>query len=125
MPNSSATDRIRLLKPSTLILVAAVAVGLLWLTFHHEEDFVHDTENPDMVSANYAELLLAARPDDGELRVQLIEALTHLGDFERARRHLREWPNPDPQQLQFYSLETEALAVLASGSAEAMPAITG
>lgn len=123
MPNSSATDRIRLLKPSTLILVAAVAVGLLWLTFHHEEDFVHDTENPDMVSANYAELLLAARPDDGELRVQLIEALTHLGDFERARRHLREWPNPDPQQLQFYSLETEALAVLASGSAEAMPAM--
>lgn len=121
MPNSSATEKTHLLKPSTLIVAAAVAAGLLWLTFHDEEDFLPDTKQPDVVSANYAELLLAARPDDSKLRVQLIEVLNDLGEYERARQHLQEWSNPDPLLFEYYSLETDALSLLASGSVEAMP----
>lgn len=86
--NASATKSRRLLNPWALAVVAVAVGGLLWLTFQREEVFQPDGREPDAVSANYAELLLAAHPDDDHLRLQLVDLLIRLGDYPKARLHL-------------------------------------
>ena len=112
MHDSSATKSIRLLKPWTLLLAAGAVGGLLLLTYHGEEVFLPDGQQPDAVSANYAELLLAAHPEDAKLRLELIQLLIDLGEYERAARHLRDWEHPDAAQVAYYQLEIEILQAL-------------
>ena len=71
MLSSSATKNSRLLNPWALAVVAVAVGGLLWATFQRESVFQPDGREPDAVSANYAELLLTAHPDDDHLRLQL------------------------------------------------------
>ncbi|MFJ7284886.1 tetratricopeptide repeat protein [Pseudomonas sp. NPDC099000] len=107
--NSSATKSSRLLNPWALAVVAVAVGGLLWLTFQREEVFQPDGREPDAVSANYAELLLAAHPDDDHLRLQLVDLLIRLGDYPKARQHLENWPKPVVELQAYYRLELDAL----------------
>ncbi|SDN39649.1 Tetratricopeptide repeat-containing protein [Pseudomonas arsenicoxydans] len=107
--NSSVTKSRRLLNPWALAVVAVAVGGLLWLTFQREEVFQPDGREPDAVSANYAELLLAAHPDDDRLRLQLVDLLIRLGDYAKARQHLESWPKPAPELQAYYRLELDAL----------------
>ena len=107
--NSSATKSSRLLNPWTLAVVAVAVGGILWLTFQREEVFQPDGREPDAVSANYAELLLSAHPDDDHLRLQLVDLLIRLGDYTKARQHLENWPTPMPELQAYYRLELDAL----------------
>lgn len=113
--NSSATKNSRLLNPWALAVVAVAVGGLLWATFQREEVFQPDGREPDAVSANYAELLLTAHPEDDHLRLQLIDLLIRLGDYAKARQHLESWPKPDLQLQAYYRLELDALEA-ANGS---------
>ena len=107
--NASATKSRRLLNPWALAVVAVAVGGLLWLTFQREEVFQPDGREPDAVSANYAELLLAAHPDDDHLRLQLVDLLIRLGDYPKARLHLENWPKPVVELQAYYRLELDAL----------------
>jgi hypothetical protein len=107
--NSSVTKSSRLLNPWALAVVAVAVGGLLWLTFQREEVFQPDGREPDAVSANYAELLLAAHPEDDHLRLQLVDLLIRLGDYAKARQHLESWPKPAPELQAYYRLELDAL----------------
>lgn len=118
MRDSSATKSVRLLKPWALILAAAAVGGLLLLTYHGEEVFLPDGQRPDAVSANYAELLLAAHPEDVGLRQELIQLLIDLSEYARARRHLLDWQQPDPLLAGYYQLEIDALTALHGGTEE-------
>ncbi|TFY91922.1 biofilm formation protein PelB [Pseudomonas nabeulensis] len=115
MVNSSATKNNRLLNPWALAVVAVAVGGLLWATFQREEVFQPDGREPDAVSANYAELLLTAHPDDDRLRLQLVDLLIRLGDYTKAREHVDAWPKPQPEIQAYYRLELDAL-VAANGS---------
>jgi len=109
MVSSSATKSSRLLNPWTLAVVAVAVGGILWLTFQREEVFQPDGREPDAVSANYAELLLSAHPDDDHLRLQLVDLLIRLGDYAKARQHLENWPTPQFGLQAYYRLELDAL----------------
>ncbi|SED99729.1 tetratricopeptide repeat protein [Pseudomonas migulae] len=111
MVSSSATKTksSRLLNPWALAVVATAVGGLLWATFQQEEVFQPDGREPDAVSANYAELLLTAHPDDDHLRLQLVDLLIRLGDYAKARQHLENWPAPIPDVQAYYRLELDAL----------------
>lgn len=109
MVNSSATKSSRLLNPWALAVVAVAVGGLLWATFQREEVFQPDGREPDAVSANYAELLLTAHPDDDHLRLQLVDLLIRLGDYTKARQHVDAWPKPQPEIQAYYRLELDAL----------------
>ena len=109
MVNSSATKSSRLLNPWALAVVAVAVGGLLWATFQREEVFQPDGREPDAVSANYAELLLTAHPDDDHLRLQLVDLLIRLGDYTKARQHVDAWPKPQPELQAYYRLELDAL----------------
>lgn len=114
MANSSATKpsatiNKRLLNPWVLAVVAVAAGGLLWATFQREEVFQPDGREPDAVSANYAELLLTAHPEDDRLRLQLVDLLIRLGDYTKARTHLESWPKPVPEVQAYYRLELDAM----------------
>ncbi|KTB59911.1 tetratricopeptide repeat protein [Pseudomonas sp. MAFF 301514] len=115
MVNSSATKSSRLLNPWALAVVAVAVGGLLWATFQREEVFQPDGREPDAVSANYAELLLTAHPDDDHLRLQLVDLLIRLGDYTKARQHVDAWPTPQPEIQAYYRLELDAL-IAASGN---------
>ena len=78
MPDSPAPKSVHLLKPWTLVLAALVVGGLLLLTYNGEDVFRPDGQQPDAVSANYAELLLKAHPEDASLRQELIRLLLSL-----------------------------------------------
>ncbi|MHC8365153.1 tetratricopeptide repeat protein [Pseudomonas sp. ZT5P21] len=105
---ASATKSSRLLNPGALAVVAVAVGGLLWATFQREEVFQPDGREPDAVSANYAELLLTAHPDDDRLRIQLVDLLIRLGDYTKARQHLEAWPRPEPEIQAYYRLELDA-----------------
>ncbi|MFU2327314.1 tetratricopeptide repeat protein [Pseudomonas sp. NFX98] len=107
--NSSVTKSSRLLNPWALAVVAVAVGGLLWATFQREEVFQPDGREPDAVSANYAELLLTAHPEDDHLRLQLVDLLIRLGDYTKARQHLENWPEPNVQLQAYYRLELDAL----------------
>ena len=97
MVSSSASKNSRLLNPWALAVVGVAVGGLLWATFQREEVFQPDGREPDAVSANYAELLLTAHPDDDALRLQLVDLLIRLGDYPKARKHTwtvgpSQWP---------------------------------
>ena len=106
MRTSSAT-KTRLLNPWALILVAAAAGAVFWLGFQKEEVFHPDGRQPDLVSANYAQLLLREHPDNAVLRIQLVELLLKLGDYKGAGQQLDEWPKPDPALQAYYRLEVD------------------
>ncbi|MDZ5433345.1 tetratricopeptide repeat protein [Pseudomonas fluorescens] len=107
--NPSVTKSTRLLNPWALAVVAVAVGGLLWATFQREEVFQPDGREPDAVSANYAELLLTAHPEDDHLRLQLIDLLIRLGEYPKARQHLENWPKPNLQLQAYYRLELDAL----------------
>ena len=107
--NASVTKGSRLLNPWALAVVAVTVGGLLWATFQREEVFQPDGREPDAVSANYAELLLTAHPEDDRLRLQLIDLLIRLGDYPKARQHLENWPKPNQELQAYYRLELDAL----------------
>ncbi|MEX5550881.1 tetratricopeptide repeat protein [Pseudomonas pergaminensis] len=115
MVSSSATKNSRLLNPWALAVVAVAVGGLLWATFQRESVFQPDGREPDAVSANYAELLLTAHPDDDRLRLQLVDLLIRLGDYAKAREHIEAWPTPQLETQAYYRLELDAL-VAASGN---------
>ena len=115
MVNSSATKSSRLLNPWALAVVAVAVGGLLWATFQREEVFQPDGREPDAVSANYAELLLTAHPEDDRLRLQLVDLLIRLGDYAKAREHVDAWPKPQPEIQAYYRLELDAL-IAANGN---------
>ena len=115
MRGSSATETTRLLNPWALAAVALAVSGLLWATFEREQAFAPDERAPDAVSANYAELLLAAHPEDDQLRVQLVQLLIQLGDYPKARLHLDNWAEPQPALQAFYRLELDALEATKAG----------
>ncbi len=123
MVSSSATKSSRLLNPWALAVVAVGVGGLLWATFQREELFQPDGRQPDAVSANYAELLLTAHPDDDRLRLQLVELLMRLGDYTRARQHLQAWPTPQAETQGYYGLELDALAAISSNDLIAQQAL--
>ena len=83
MRNDPAPKNSRLLNPWALAAVAIAVGGVLWATFQREAVFQPDGREPDAVSANYAELLLAAHPEDDRLRLQLVDLLIRLGDYPR------------------------------------------
>ncbi|MPQ67664.1 MULTISPECIES: tetratricopeptide repeat protein [unclassified Pseudomonas] len=125
MPNSSATKAksTRLLNPWALLLVA-IAVGvLLWATFHNEEAFRPKGGAPDEVSASYAEVLLAAHPQNSELRTQLLDLLIQLGEYPRAEKHLADWPQADSTLQTYYRLQLDALALNNSSDSPALQAL--
>jgi hypothetical protein len=115
MVSSSATKNNRLLNPWALAVVAVAVGGLLWATFQREEVFQPDGREPDAVSANYAELLLTAHPEDEHLRLQLIDLLIRLGDYAKARKYVENWPDPKVELQAYYRLELDALEA-ATGS---------
>ena len=123
MVSSSATKNSRLLNPWALAVVAVAVGGLLWATFQREEVFQPDGRQPDAVSANYAELLLTAHPDDDHLRLQLVDLLIRLGDYTKARKHLDAWPKPQPETQAYYRLELDALVVESSNDLIAQQAL--
>ena len=127
MPNSSATKAkapsARLLNPWALLLVA-IAVGvLLWATFRNEEAFRPKGGQPDEVSASYAEVLLAAHPENNELRTQLLDLLIQLGDYPKAEKYLAQWQRPDPALKAYYRLQLDALALNNSTDSSALQAL--
>lgn len=123
MANSSATKNSRLLNPWALAVVAVTVGGLLWATFQREEVFQPDGGEPDAVSANYAELLLTAHPDNDHLRLQLIDLLIGLGDYTKARQHLEAWPAPVAPVQAYYRLELDALEAANSDDASVREAL--
>ncbi|QZI67914.1 tetratricopeptide repeat protein [Pseudomonas protegens] len=125
MPNSSATKapRARLLNPWALLVVAIVVGILLWATYRNEDAFRPKGGQPDEVSASYAEVLLAAHPDNNELRTQLLDLLIQLGDYPRAEKHLAQWPQPDPTLKAYYRLQLDALALNNSTDSAALQAL--
>ncbi|MDQ0651264.1 tetratricopeptide repeat protein [Pseudomonas cedrina] len=123
MVSSSATKNTRLLNPWALAVVAVAVGGLLWATFQREEVFQPDGRQPDAVSANYAELLLTAHPDDDHLRLQLVDLLIRLGDYTKARQHLEAWPKPQPETQAYYRLELDALVADSSNDLIAQRAL--
>ena len=113
MRNSSASKPVRLVSPWTLAFSAAAIGGVLVLTYNSEDVFLpDDLERADDVSASYAEVLLASRPEDDKLRMDLVQLLVDLGQYSRARRHLLGWENPDLIQLEYYRLKIDALSAL-------------
>ncbi|HDZ57381.1 MAG TPA: tetratricopeptide repeat protein [Pseudomonas xinjiangensis] len=118
MRNSSASKPVSLLRPWTLALSTAAMGGLLVLTYNSEEVFLPDGQRPDAVSANYAELLLSARPGDVTLRLELVELLVELAQYDRARLHLLNWPEPDPLLAEYYRLTIDGLVALHAGDAQ-------
>ncbi|WDH20030.1 tetratricopeptide repeat protein [Pseudomonas chlororaphis] len=125
MPNSSATKapRARLLNPWALLLVAMVVGVLLWATYRNEDTFRPTLGPPDEVSASYAEVLLAAHPENNELRTQLLDLLIQLGDYPRAEKHLGQWPQADPALKSYYRLQLDALALTNSTDSAALQAL--
>lgn len=123
MVSSSATKNSRLLNPWALAVVAVAVGGLLWATFQREEVFQPDGREPDAVSANYAELLLTAHPEDDHLRLQLVELLIRLGDYAKARQHVNNWPKPIPDLQAYYRLELDALEASRNGDLIAQHAL--
>lgn len=115
MRSSSATDNPRLLNHWTLLVVALVAGVVLWATLQKEEVFAPNGQGADEVSAGYAEVLLGAYPNKQKLRMQLLDLLLQLGDFERAQRHLDDWPSPDRNLHAFYQLAHDAQVLSAAG----------
>lgn len=107
--SSSVSKSNRLLNPWALTVVAVAVGGILWATFQREEVFQPDGREPDAVSANYAELLLAAHPSDDHLRLQLVDLLIRLGDYTKARQYLESWPNPALEVQAYYRLALDAL----------------
>jgi hypothetical protein len=107
----SAHNRIRLLNPLALLVVSGALGGLLWFNFQDEKVFAPGDREPDEVSLNYAQLLLAAHPEDWQLRVRLIEQLLQVGDYATARQHLLQWPQPDPIMQGFYLAQIDALSL--------------
>ncbi|MEF9673419.1 tetratricopeptide repeat protein, partial [Pseudomonas sp. PCH446] len=102
----------------------AVAVGvLLWATFHNEEAFRPKGGAPDEVSASYAEVLLAAHPQNSELRTQLLDLLIQLGEYPRAEKHLADWPQADSTLKTYYRLQLDALALNTSSDSAALRAL--
>ena len=123
MVSSSATKNSRLLNPWALAVVTLTVGGLLWATFQREEVFHPDGRQPDAVSANYAELLLKAHPEDDRLRLELVDWLIRLGDYTKARQHLEAWPKPQPQTQAYYRLELDALVATGSNDLIAQQAL--
>ena len=123
MPNSSAIKKTRLLNPWALGVVATAVGGLLWMTFQQESVFRPDERQPDEVSANYAELLLTAHPQDDALRIKLLDLLMTLGDYPRARKHLNQWPHPNTTVAQLYALHLDALDLPQGGDQAARTAL--
>ena len=118
MPDSPAPKSVHLLKPWTLVLAALVVGGLLLLTYNGEDVFRPDGQQPDAVSANYAELLLKAHPEDASLRQELIRLLIDLGDYARADQYLQDWEKPDALLAGYYQLEIDALSARQEGDDE-------
>lgn len=118
MPDSPAPKSVHLLKPWTLVLAALVVGGLLLLTYNGEDVFRPDGQQPDAVSANYAELLLKAHPEDASLRQELIRLLIDLGDYARADQYLQDWEKPDALLAGYYQLEIDALSARQDGDDE-------
>lgn len=113
MRNSSASKSVRLVSPWTLAFSAVAIGGVLVLTYNSEDVFLPDEqERADDVSASYAEVLLASRPEDDELRIDLVQLLVDLGQYSRARRHLLGWVDPDIVQMEYYRLQIDALSAL-------------
>lgn len=123
MPNSSASKKTRLLNPWALLAIFVAVGGLLWMMLQNEDVFQPDGRQPDEVSANYAELLLSAHPQDAALRIKLLDLLITLGDYSRARKHLHAWPNPDITVAQLYALQLDALQLPEAGDEPARIAI--
>ena len=123
MPNSFASKKTRLLNPWALLVILVAVGGLLWMTFQNEDVFQPDDRQPDEVSANYAELLLHAHPQDDALRIKLLDLLITLGDYSRARQHLQAWPTPDVTVAQLYTLQLDALQLPEAGDEPARLAI--
>ncbi len=118
MRDSSASEPVRLLRPWTLVATAVAMGGLLVAAYNSEDAFLPDRQGPDAVSANYAELLLAARLGDTVLRLQLVQMQIELGQFDRARLNLLQWPDPDPILADYYRATIDALLAIHQGNAE-------
>ena len=123
MVSSSVTKNSRLLNPWALAVVAVAVGGLLWTTFQREEMFQPDGREPDAVSANYAELLLSAHPDDDHLRIQLVDLLIRLGEYTKARQHLEAWPKPQLETQAYYRIELDSLVAAKSNDLIAQQAL--
>lgn len=77
---------------------------VLALSYQHKDAFLPNGKRPDAISVNYAELLLAADPDNNELRAELVEMLISLGRFYDALTHLKSWQGGDPLIKRYYNL---------------------
>lgn len=111
MPKTSAANKTRLLNPWALLVVAGAVGGLLWFNFQDEKVFAPGSQEPDQVSLNYAQLLLAAHPSDDELRLRLVDQLVQLGEFAAARQHIDQWPDPAPIVQAYYGAQIDALTL--------------
>ncbi|MFO7705369.1 MAG: tetratricopeptide repeat protein [Halopseudomonas sp.] len=113
MRNSSASKAVGLISLRALVFSALMIGGLLVLTFNSEDIFLlNNQERADEVSARYAEVLLALRPENDKLRLDLIQLLIDRGQYSRARRHLLDWEKADSVQQEYYQRTIDALSAL-------------
>ncbi|SDS01675.1 Tetratricopeptide repeat-containing protein [Halopseudomonas xinjiangensis] len=125
MRNSPADRPIRLVQPWTLVAIAGTIGGVLVLTYTGEDMLLPEGREPDAVSANYAELLVAARPEEGNRRVELIELLVYLGEYERARQQLQAWPDPDREEAGYLDLHIAIAQALSATDATRLDEASG
>lgn len=124
MQNSPVTKSPRLLNRWALLAVAVVVGILLWATLQNEDVFQPNGQELDEVSAGYAEVLLGAYPEDQKLRTQLLDLLLQLNHFDRAQKHLDEWPSPDPVLKPFYQLALDAQVMASKANSAASTTTT-
>jgi hypothetical protein len=89
--SSAAKRRPQLLNAWGLSLIGLLIVVILALVFPRQSVLtVPPGGKVDGVSIAYAELLLKSKPDDQNLRLQLIEQLLVVGNLDRAELHLKQ-----------------------------------
>ena len=103
MQYSPAAESTPLFRPWAMGVAVLLVLVVLVLTYQNKDAFMPQGQN-DAVSAGYAELLLAADPENIELRSELVEMLIERGEFSRALKHLADWQGGDEQARRFYNL---------------------
>ncbi|WP_341707431.1 tetratricopeptide repeat protein [Halopseudomonas sp.] len=114
MRYSPAAESVPLFRPWALVLAAILVVTVLAMSYQNRDAFFPSKGDGDQVSASYAELLLAAEPDNVALRAELVEMLIQLGEFDRAGALLDSWQGGSQADRQFYGLLLNVNAAIVS-----------
>lgn len=76
----------QLIHPLSVVALAAFVIGLLITLFPKESLYAdpHYNQTPDLLSVSYQKVLLAARPEDSRVRLNLATQLRKLGQMNAA-----------------------------------------